>query len=906
MARKIMKVNGVERRIIVSAEESLANVLRRQLGLTGTKIGCGEGQCGCCNVILDGKLVRSCVTRMEKVPDGASVTTIEGIGTPDNPHPIQLAWAAHGAAQCGFCTPGFVVSTKALLDRNQNPSRDDVREWFQTHRNACRCTGYKMIVDAVMDGAKVLQGKMRAADLEFKMPADGRIWGTNYPRPSAMYKATGTWDFGADLALKMPADTLRLALVQAKVSHAKILSIDTSEAQKMPGVFKVITHKDVKGKDRINRVLSFPGNRGDGWDRPILCDEKVFQYGDAVAIVAADTEAQAKAAAEKVKVNFDALPAYMSAPAAMAEDAMEIHPGTPNIFYVQKLAKGKETKPVFEKAAHVVDGEFYVGRQPHLPMEPDCGLAYWDGGKLYIQSKSIALNLHRAMIADGVGIAIDDLHFIQNNAGGDFGYKASPTLEALLAVAATATGRPVSLVYDYHQQMTYTGKRSPFWMKIRLAADKEGKLLGMETDYSIDHGPYSELGDLVTLRGVQFMGAGYDIPNIRGEGRVVSTNHSWGSPFRAFGSPQSEFASESLMDMLAEKMGMDPLELRYRNCYRKGSTTPSGQDPEVYSLPEMFDILRPKYREALKKAKANSTSEKKCGVGISIGIYGAGTDGPDTSNAAVELNPDGGVTLYDTWEDHGQGADIGALGTAHEALRPLGLPPQKIRRYANDTSKCPDSNLAAGSRSQYITGRAIKAACDSLTQAMRKPDGGFRTYDEMVKGNLPLKYTGTYTSPGTPVDANGQGSPFTNYMYALFMSEVSVEMKSGKTTVDKMTMIADVGVVNNKLVVDGQLYGGMAQGIGLALTEEFEDIHKHSTLAGAGFPYIKSIPDNMEIIYVETPRPLGPFGASGVGELPLTSPHAAVINAINNACGVRIKGLPALPEKVLGELKKKK
>jgi aldehyde oxidoreductase len=906
MARKILTVNGVERRIIVSAEESLANVLRRQLGLTGTKVGCGEGQCGCCNVLLDGKLVRSCVTKMEKVPDGASVTTIEGIGTPDNPHPIQLAWAAHGAAQCGFCTPGFVVSTKALLDQNPNPSREDVRDWFQVHRNACRCTGYKMIVDAVMDGAKVLQGKMRAADLDFKMPVDGRIWGTTYPRPSAMYKATGTWDFGADLALKMPADTLRLALVQAKVSHANVVSIDTSEAEKMPGVFKVITHKGVKGKNRINRVLSMPGNRGDGWDRPILCDQKVFQYGDALAIVAADTEAQAKAAAEKVKVNLEALPAYMSAPAAMAEDAIEIHPGTPNIFFVQKLAKGGETKPVFEKAAHVVEDEFYVGRQPHLPMEPDCGLAYWDGSKLYIQSKSIALNLHRAMIADGVGIPIDDLHIIQNNAGGTFGYKASPTLEALLAVAAIATGRPVSLVYDYHQQMTYTGKRSPFWMKLRLAADKDGKLLGMETDYSIDHGPYSELGDLVTIRGVQCMGAGYNIPNIRGEGRVVSTNHSWGAPFRAFGSPQSEFASESLMDMLAEQMGMDPLELRFKNCYRKGSTTPCGQDPEVYSLPEMFDILRPKYQEALKKAKANSTAEKKRGVGISVGIYGAGTDGPDTSNAAVELNPDGGVTLYDTWEDHGQGADAGALGTAHEALRPLGLAPQKIRRYANDTSKCPDSNLAAGSRSQYITGSAIKAACESLVEAMRKAKGGFRTYDEMVKENIPLKYTGTYTSPGVPVNENGQGSPFTNYMYGLFMAEVSVEMKSGKTTVDKMTMIADVGVVNNRLVVDGQLYGGLAQGIGLALSEDFEDIQKHSSLAGAGFPYIKTIPDNMEIIHVETPRPLGPFGASGVGELPLTSPHAAVINAIHNACGVRIKRLPALPEKVLAELKKKK
>ncbi|PKN29999.1 MAG: aldehyde oxidoreductase, partial [Deltaproteobacteria bacterium HGW-Deltaproteobacteria-21] len=505
MMKKTLKVNGIVRTVIVSPDESLASMLRRQLGLTGTKVGCGEGQCGACNVILNDRLVRSCVTKMEKVEEGASVTTVEGIGTVENPHPIQIAWAANGAAQCGFCTPGFVVSTKALLDRNPNPTREEVREWFQIHRNACRCTGYSMMVDAVMDAARVLQGKIRAADLEFKLPADGRIWGTNYPRPSAIYKATGTWDFGADLALKMPANTLRLALVQAKVSHANILSIDVSEAEKMEGVFKVITHKDVKGKNRVNRLISFPGFKGDGWDRPILCDEKVFQYGDAIAVVAADTEEQAKAAAAKVKVQLEELPAYMSAPAAMAEDAMEIHPGTPNVYYVQKLAKGKDTKPIFDKVAHVVEGEFYVGRQPHLPIEPDCGFAYWDDGKLYVHSKSIALNIHRLMIHEGAGIPLDDLVFIQNNAGGTFGYKASPTLEALLAVSAMATGRPVSLIYDYHQQMTYTGKRSPFWMKVRLAADDEGRLVGMETDYSIDHGPYSELGDLVTVRGVECM-----------------------------------------------------------------------------------------------------------------------------------------------------------------------------------------------------------------------------------------------------------------------------------------------------------------------------------------------------------------------------------------------------------------
>lgn len=904
MHKKTLEINGLKQTVVASAEEPLANVLRNQLGLTGTKVGCGQGQCGCCNVILDDKLVRSCVTKMSKVADNASVETIEGVGTPQVPHPLQVAWMAHGGAQCGFCSPGFVVSSKALLDQNPKPEREAVRDWFQKHRNACRCTGYRQLVDAVMDAAKVVRGESKIEDIAYKLPDDGQIWGGKYPRPSALAKVTGTLDYGADLGLKMPPDTLHLALVQAEVSHANLVSIDASEAENMPGVVKVVTHKDVKGKNRITGLITFPTNLGDGWDRPILCDQKVFQYGDAIAIVCAHTEAQAQEAAKKVKVKLEKLPAYMSAPAAMAEDAMEIHPGTPNIYFTQKIAKGEDTKPIFDGADAVVEDEFYVGRQPHMPMEPDVGFAFINAnGNLHIHTKSIGLHLHAAMIAPGLGVELENLVMVQNPAGGTFGYKFSPTMEALVGAACLATGKPVFLRYNYHQQMTYTGKRSPFFVKMRMAADKDGALLGMETDWSVDHGPYSEFGDLLTLRGAQFMGAGYNIPAIRGEGRTVCTNHAWGSAFRAYGSPQSEFSSEVLMDELAEKLGMDPLELRYKNVYRPGDTTPTGQEPEVYSLPGMIDILRPKYKDALEKARANSGNGIKRGVGVSVGIYGCGLDGPDASEVEVELNPDNTVTVYACWQDHGQGADMGALGTAHEALRPLGLRPDKIKLVLNDTALAPNSGPSGGSRQQVVTGRAIQAGCQLLLEAMRKDDGAYRTFEEMAAGGIGTKYVGKWTAPATNCDENGQGNPFSVYMYGVFMSEVAVEMETGKATVEKMTLVADIGKVNNQLVTDGQLYGGIAQGIGLALTEDFEDIKKHSTLVGAGFPYAKQIPDDIELIYVETPRPEGPFGAAGVGELPLTSPHAAIINGIYNACGARVTRLPALPEKILAAMK---
>ena len=724
MIRKELLVNGIPRRLVVENDESLANVLRNSLMLTGIKVGCDQGHCGACNVIMNGKLVRSCITKMSKVPDRAAITTIEGLGTPSQPHPLQVSWMLHGGAQCGFCSPGFIVSAKALIDENPSPSRQDVRDWFQKNRNACRCTGYKQLVDAVQDAAAVMRGDKTMDDLVFKLPADGKILGTNHPRPSALAKVTGTCDYGRDLAHRLPPETLFLALVQAEVSHAKIKSIDTAEAEAMPGVYQVVTHKEVKGKNRISGLITFPTNKGDGWDRPILCDEKVFQFGDAMAIVCADTEKNARAAAAKVKVELEELPAYMSAPEAMAEDAIEIHPGTPNIYFEQRIAKGDDTEPIFSSAPVVVEDDFYVGRQPHMPIEPDVGFAYMDDeDRLVIHSKSIGLNLHKLMIAEGVGMDPEKMVMVQNTAGGTFGYKFSPTMEALVGVAALATGRPVFLGYDYFQQQTYTGKRSPFFINLRYAADKDGKLLGMESDWSVDHGPYSEFGDLLTLRGAQCIGAGYDIPSIRGVGRTVCTNHAWGSAFRAYGAPQSEFASEVLMDELAEKLGIDPLELRFRNVYREGSTTPGGVAPEVISLPQMIDLMRPKYEAALEKAKAGSDDKVKRGVGVSVGVYGAGLDGPDSAAADAQINPDGTVTIFTTWEDHGQGADMGALASAHEALRPMGITPDQINLVLNDTSLAPDGGPAGGSRSQVMVGQAIKAACELLVDGMKKPDG---------------------------------------------------------------------------------------------------------------------------------------------------------------------------------------
>jgi aldehyde oxidoreductase len=294
---------------------------------------------------------------------------------------------------------------------------------------------------------------------------------------------------------------------------------------------------------------------------------------------------------------------------------------------------------------------------------------------------------------------------------------------------------------------------------------------------------------------------------------------------------------------------------------------------------------------------------------VSVGAYGCGLDGPDGSEVWVELLADGRVQVSTNWQDHGQGADMGLLATSHEALRPMGIRPDQIKLVMNDMNLAPAGGPAGGSRSQVVVGNSVVNGCEQLLKALQKDDGAYLTYDEAVARDIPLKYIGRWSTASAACTAcdieTGQGKPFATYMYGVFLAEVEVDAKTGKVQVVKMTLAADIGKLANKTVVDGQIYGGLAQGIGLALTEEFEDLKKHTSMAACGIPYIKDVPDALEVIYIESPRTYGPHGASGVGELPLTSPHAAIGNAIYNACGVRITQLPALPEKVLAGLQGK-
>jgi aldehyde oxidoreductase len=909
--RKItLNINGVERMTIVDHEkDTLADVLRR-LGLTGTKIGCGTGQCGVCSVLLDDKVVRSCVRKIKSVPDYSKILTIEGIGTPTHLHPIQQAWITYGGVQCGFCSPGFIVSAYALLTKNPNPTREEVRDWFTKNRNACRCTGWKPLVDATMEAAAVMRGEKTMADITFQTPEDGRIYGTNVPRPAALAKVTGLCDYGDDLALKMPPGTLYLAVVQPGVNHAKIKGIDDSEAMKMPGVVKVITAKDVKGTNRIMLPVSHPRSKADGFERPIIADEKLFRYGDVVAVVAARTEREARAAAKAVKVDLEPLPYYMTYPEAVTPGAMEIHPGIPNEYLNIPIVKGEDTREVFEKSAYVFEGSFFSGSAPHMVLEPETVQAYTDeDGNICVHSKTLALIFPLITLAPGLGLPDGKLRMIENPTGASFGSTLSPGVCALAAACTIALQQPCSLTMTYAQHNWYQGKRAAHYSNIRVGCDKDGKVTGMEYSLAYDHGAYSEMADSLAIIGARFPGFGYNIPNVRAVTRVGFTNQTYGTAYRSYGNAQSFVMSEAAMDMLAAKAGIDAFEFRYKNMAVPGDLNINSMPYKEYPYKVMLDTMRPHYEEAKARAEKGRKEGKLTGVGIAVGGYNV-TGGPnDHAEVAIELNPDGTITHWNSWEDQGQGADVGTLVLTHEALRPLGIDWQDIHLIQNDTGQCPITGPAGANRSHYMAGNATIDAAGKLMDAMRKEDGTFRTYDEMVKEGIPTKYLGIHdtTDLTTALDPNtGVGDPTPEYNYVIFLAEVEVDPVAYTPKVTAIKAVYDVGRVGSVQAVEGQAYGALTHSIGFALSDEYIDDADHNSIIKCGFLYANDIPDDMEVISCPSDRKTAPFGSVGCCEGLQSAGHVAVLNAIYNATGVRVYDMPAKPEKIKAGMEARK
>lgn len=908
LRKMTLKINGAERMFICNPEkDTLASVLRR-LGLTGTKIGCGTGMCGSCSVILNGKVVRSCTKKIKNLNEYSEITTIEGIGAPNYLHPIQEAFMNYGAVQCGFCIPGFVVSSYALLKQNINPTREFVRDWFQKHRNICRCTGYKQIVDAVMAAARVMRGECNIEDIRLKYPEDNEFYGVAMVRPAALAKVCGVCDYGDDIELKMPENTLHVVMVQPKVAFfAKVNNINTTEAEKMPGVYKVITSKDVKGSNKLSYYQCSERSLATESNHVLLVEDYIYNYGDVIALVAADTKEHAKAAAKKVTIDWEQLPEHLNYLEAALPDAGRIHKEHPNVWATQPTIKGSgyDVPNLMKTAEHVVEGSFYSQREPHMSIEGDTVQAYWDEDDLLtVHCKAMCIYANIGDIAEATGLSPEKIRVIENPTGGTFGWGVAAATYSLAAIACIACdGLPIALSMEYSEFMAYSGKRSPSFSNSKLACDKNGKIIAAEFDIGLDHGAYNELGDDIISKPARFVYFPYNVPNILGLTRVACTNHNYGTAYRGYGSPQAYTCSEAMMDIMAEKVGVDPFEIRWINIAREGDLNINSYPFIDYPMEKIMKKMKPIYYDAVRRAKNESTEKIMRGVGLAWGGYNV-TDGAyDQATIAVELRHDGKFVKYDTWQDQGQGGDVGALHIMLEAFKELELKPEDIVLIQNDSKYCPDTGASASSRQHYWNSITTAKAAEKLINAMKKSDGTFRTYDEMIKENIPVRYEVQCTNQSDldlcALDPNtGKGNPTPAYTYALFCAEVEVEADTGKTTVIAYHCVDDVGVIGDISAVNGQAYGGLSHSIGFALSENYEDVVKHNNIVGAGIPTIKEIPDDFNIYHIETPRAKNPFGSSGASEAFQSGGHMAVINAINDACGVRIFELPATPEKV--------
>jgi aldehyde oxidoreductase len=882
MQKVTLTVNGARQEIMASPNMVLIDVLRKDLHLTGTKQSCDrKGQCGACTVIANGKAIRSCITKVTKL-EGANIITVEGLGTPQNPHLIQEAFVLAGAIQCGFCTPGMIMAAKALLDENPNPDVDAIKKALA--RNFCRCTGYKKIIEAIQLSGQFIRKETTPEAVRSKI-GKGML-NTSHERPTAMIKACGVAQFGADIQL--PPNALEIAVVRSTEFHAVIKSIDTSEAEKMPGVAGIVRASDIKGTNRLRQVHP---------DQPVLCEDKVRILGDSIVIVAADTKEQADAAAAKVKVTYDPLPVVFEPEDAVKPGAYVIHSHAPdNICAKQPILKGDAQKALAE-AKTVVEGYFTTQTNHQAPLEPETCVAYWEGAdekeELVIAGRSINIHFHLNQLKEALGLP--NMRYVEPFSGGQFGIKTWITSEAVTGAAAIHFKRPIRYIPSLEESILICNKRHAYHMKTKMCADAEGHISAMFIDWLMNKGAYTLNGPVLLGRSIMMLSGSYNIPNLEVMGKSVYTNNAYTGSARGAGPPQTTFAMECAVDMLAEKLGIDPLEFRRMNSLKPGQTKSTGMVANEWCFVEVCDAIKPAYDNAHKAAQEFNARNKgpiKRGVGIAAHSFGVGGAG-DSATMAIEIDPDNGVTIYAAVADPGEGNDS---MLAQIAAHQLGLPLNKVRLYTRDTDKTVLMGPAAGSRMTFMAGHSMLNAIANLEAAAK--EAGARTYEALKKAGKPTRFNGTQKNPGPAgLDPKtGQGNAQVTECHNIQMAEVEVNIETGAVKVFRMTVAVDGGTIINPQAFEGQLEGGMDQGVGYALREEYT-LGKEKDYVQFKFPTTREMFD-VEMIVLQTPRSNGPLGATGVGEMTMVSTAPAVINAIYNACGARVFDLPATPSKV--------
>ncbi len=896
-------VNGKCVTTAASPVERLSKVLRERLGLTGTKVGCDAGDCGACTVLLDDEPVCACLVPAGQI-DGREVTTVEGLAARAPIHDLlQKSFLCHGAAQCGACTPGMLVSATALLERDRAPSESAVMDAIGGV--LCRCTGYRKIIAAIQDAC--------SGTVTGPSPTAGHAVGSRMVRLDGQGKVDGSEIFGAD---EIPSGALVVRAIRSPYQRARFSFGDLSAfAATHPGIHAVLTAKDIPGENVYGVIPRFA-------DQPVFADREARFRGEAVAAVVGEAEIIEALDLSTFPVTWEELPALTTIAGALAPDAERIHATREN----NVLVRGRVVRGDVEKALSdsdvVVEGEYETGFIEHAYIEPEAGFARRVGDRIEIQACTQAPYMDRADIARILGIAPEAVRIIPTAVGGGFGAKLDLSVQPFVALAAWHLRKPVRMVYSRIESILATTKRHPSHIRLRTGATRDGKLTGMDFVADFNTGAYSSWGPTVAARVPVHASGPYYVPHYRALTRAVHTNLLPAGAFRGFGVPQTAIAQEQLYDDLADRLGIDRLEFRILNALNNDTPTVTGQIlGEGVGIRACFEALRPRWIAARAEAAAfnpQTTGPIRRGVGVAGMWYGCGnTSLPNPSTMRVGLKSNGRIALHQGAVDIGQGANTIVTQICADAL---GAPIDRFDLVSGDTSVTPDSGKTSASRQTFVTGKAVYMAAKELRRAILgitdtcecavidfgndavtiKENGKERT---LSLRNLPLDqygyvFTGeaTFDPPTSLLDENGQGKPYAVYGFGAHLAEVAVDTELGTVRVLKIIAAHDVGRAINPTLIEGQIEGGAAQGLGMALMEEFfpgkgENLHDYLIPSAGDMPPVESI-------LIEDPSPIGPFGAKGIGEQAVIPTAPAILNAIHDATGIRIHRLPASPDRV--------
>src|SRR6202790_4088330 len=876
----IFIVNGREVSISAAPAQRLSRVLREQLGLTGTKVGCDAGDCGACTVLLDGEPVCSCLVAVGQV-ENRSVTTVEGLKSrPPLFDHLQDAFLRHGAAQCGACTPGMLIASTALLEHNNAPSEPEVMDAIGGV--LCRCTGYRKIINAILD----VPSQTGHSQLEHSACSTvGGAVGQRLVRLDGKGKVEGTEIYGADDA---PAGALGLRVIRCPYDRAMFRFGDLdSFVGAHPGLEDVFTAKDIPGEDCYGVIPRFA-------DQPVFAHEEngVRYRGEAIAAIVGDSDAIENLDPAAFPVSWRELPALRTLDDALALDAPLIHAKrAENVLTRGHVVRGDVAKGLAESDA-VVEAEFETGFVEHASIEPEAGYATRIGDQIEIQACTQSPYMDRADIAKLLGIPAEAVRIIPTAVGGGFGTKLDLSVQPFLALAAWRLRRPVRMVYSRIESILCTTKRHPARMWCRAGASKNGKLLALDFTADFNTGAYSSWGPTVAARVPVHASGPYVVPHYRALTRAVHTNIVPAGAFRGFGVPQMAIAQEQLYDDLALRLGIDPLEFRILNALGNHTHTVTGQVMgEGVGIRACFEALRLRWNAACADAaefNAKTAGPIRHGVGLAGMWYGCGnTSLPNPSTVRIGLKRNGRIALHQGAVDIGQGSNTIVTQICADAL---GAPIDCFDLISGDTSLTPDCGKTSASRQTLVTGKAAHMAGRELRRLILRLAKASEDKDGVIKfgegtlvtqqagtelrvalQDLPLDCHGyvltaeqTFDPPTSPLDENGQGIPYAVYGFGAHLAEVAVDIELGTVRVLKVVAAHDVGRAINPTLIEGQIEGGVAQGLGMALMEEFfpgkgENLHDYLIPTAGDIPPIESI-------LIEDPSSIGPFGAKGIGE----------------------------------------